>query len=458
MNDMSEPFETTPPPPPREPSDATTSAAPSSPFPPAAGDGIKQSRVYAMLAMLMLVYALNIIDRQLVNILADPISRELGLSDTQIGLMTGLAFALFYTTLGIPLARYSDNRRTDRVSLISVCLAFWSIMTALCGAAQNFAQIFLTRIGVGAGEAGCLPAATSLISDMVPRYKRARAMAVFGMGLPLGTLCGLAIGGMLVDQLGWRWAFLILGLPGVLFALILRWAMRDPRRQGSAKLNEATTAIPIMEVIREILASRSFMWMLAGSCASAFLTYGKGVWQVIFLIRVHDLSATQIGLWLGITGGVLGILGTWIGGWAADRFGGRKASSYLLLPIIGSAFSFPLYLLGYTAEAWWVAIALISIPQLLNAFGFGPTFTIINGVVRPQSRGMAVAIKLFVQTIIGLGFGPLMFGVASDLLQPHFGDESVRIVLLVTAGLCLIAAICDWRASRHLERELQYLG
>lgn len=407
--------------------------------------------------LLLLVYMFNFIDRQIVNILAESISQELNLSDTQIGLMTGLSFALFYTVLGIPLARFADRPRTNRVTLISICLALWSAMTAVGAFAQSFWHLLAARVGVGAGEAGCTPAAASLIADLFPSERRARAMAFYGLGLPIGSLIGLAVGGLVSDAYGWRTALLVVGLPGVALACIIPLVIREPRLAHFEAGNPRPVQAPLREVLREIVGSRAFMWMLIGSTASAFLAYGKGVWQIVYLIRTHDLSPGVVGVGLGIATGLMGICGTWLGGWLGDRFGVKNPRHYLTAPIIGALVSVPILLLAYTTEIPWLAVSLIAVPSLLGGLGFGPTFATIQGLMRPQSRAMAVSVKLFVQTLIGLGLGPLAFGMMSDSIKPIAGEDSVQWVLLLGVPLLLAGAFGDWRASLHMKRELKYL-
>lgn len=228
-------------------------------------------RARAAIFLLLLIYTLNLLDRQILNILAEPISKDLLLSDTQIGVMTGLSFALFYTMMGIPLARLADDQRADRVTLVSVCLTVWSGMTALCGLAQNFWQLLGFRVGVASGEAGCTPAATSLITDLVPTQRRARAMGILGLGVPLGSLLGMLAGGLISDAHGWRTALLVAGLPGLMIAALFRFLIRDPRRlRLHAGSSEMLPKVALGEVLREIAASRAFVWMLVGSCATTF--------------------------------------------------------------------------------------------------------------------------------------------------------------------------------------------
>ncbi len=233
--------------------------------------------VRVTLWILLIVYIFNFIDRQIVNILAEPIRLELGLSDTQIGLMTGLAFALFYTILGLPIARFSDRPTTHRPKLIAAALATWSAMTALCGMAQNFVQLLLARIGVGIGEAGCTPPAHSLIADMVEPKKRSSALAFYALGIPVGTLLGMMIGGLLADFVGWRRAFFIVGVPGVLLAIVVAWVLKEPRRhltQAQAASNAQQT-MPLGQAVRSVMGSRAFVLLLVAGSAAAFLAYGR---------------------------------------------------------------------------------------------------------------------------------------------------------------------------------------
>ena len=424
---------------------ADTTAAPSA---------ISDRRARYVLWVLLLVYVLNFLDRQVVVILAEPIKRDLGLSDTQVGLMAGLAFALLYTVLGFPLARYADRPRSDRVGLIAISLALWSAATALCGLSTTFVQLLAARVGVGIGEAGCTPAAHSLISQMVKPEKRSSALALYGMGIPIGSLLGLVLGGLLADVLGWRHTFLILGLPGLAVALLVWLTIKDPRRLSGPAPLETVARPPLSEALKEMRASKAFVAIFVAAAVVAFLGYGKGVWTTIFFMRSHGLSPGQVGVWLGLGGGASGVFGTWLGGYLAERFGGKDPRKMLMGPIIGMSIAFPFLLLAYTVTDWRLAILLVCIPTVFNSLSYGPAFAIIQGVIRPQNRAMAVAVVSFGQSLVGLGLGPLGFGMLSDAITPLAGPQSVRWVLLGAAFLGLIPAYFFWRASRHLAREL----
>jgi MFS family permease len=415
------------------------------------------SSTRAMMWTLLLVYTLNFLDRQILNILAEPIKADLGLSDTQLGLLAGPAFALFYAVLGIPIARYADRGGVNRVRLISASLAIWSGMTVLCGFAQNFWQMALARIGVGVGEAGCTPAAHSLISDAVPPERRASAISFYGMGVPIGSLLGLVIGGVVNDLYGWRVALMLVGAPGLLLAILLPLLISEPRRAGLARDAAVATAptMPLGAAVKEIFSSRAYLLLLVAASFAAFLSYGKGLWTISLFIRSHGMSTTEVGIIGAIALGLAGVLGTYLGGWAADRFGQINRRHILTLPAVGMAVAAPIQFLGYGAPLWWVAGLLILVPTILNAAYYGPAYSCVQGLVRKELRAVAASLMLFGQNLIGLGLGPLAFGMLSDWLAPQAGSESVRWVLFGAAWLGLIPAFFFWRASLRLTAELK---
>ena len=413
-----------------------------------------QQSLRVVLWLLLIVYIFNFLDRQIVNILAEPIRRDLGLSDTQIGLMTGIAFAAFYTVLGLPIARFADRPTTNRSGLISVALATWSGMTALCGMAGNFWQLLLARIGVGVGEAGCTPAAHSLISDLAPPERRASAISFYSLGIPIGSLLGMVIGGFLADAYGWRVAFFVVGAPGILLSLVIWFVLKDPRKHATFNAATARTPLSNREALREIFASRAFIYLLIAGSAAAFLGYGKATWTTIFFQRTHNLSPGEVGFWFGVGGGIAGIIGTWGAGWIADRFGAVNRRHVLTAPAIGMALAIPIAIAAYFQDDWRWALVLILMPTLLNSLYVGPTYSCAQGLVRPQARAVASAALLFAQNLIGLGLGPLFFGMLSDGIKPWAGEESVRYVLYAAAFMGLIPAFFFWRASLRLNDEL----
>ena len=355
----------------------------------AAGKPANSLRV--TLWILLIVYIFNFLDRQIVNILAEPIARDLGLADWQIGVMTGIAFAAFYTFLGVPIARFADRPTTNRVSLISLSLVIWSGMTAISGMAQNFVQLLLARIGVGVGEAGCTPAAHSLIADLAPPEKRASAISFYSLGIPIGGLLGMVIGGLVADAYGWRAAFFLAGIPGILMALVVWLVLRDPRMANLTK-GQAAPAVPsIWVAFREVVSSRAFVYLMIAGTAAAFLGYGKATWTTIFFQRTHNLTPGEVGFWFGIGGGIAGVLGTWAGGWFADRYGKTNRRHVLTAPAIGMTLAIPLALAAYWVQNWWVALLLIMLPSVLNGLYLGPTYSCAQGLVPVRARAMAAA-------------------------------------------------------------------
>ncbi len=411
-----------------------------------------------MLWTLLVVYVFNFLDRQIVNILAEPIRKDLNLSDTQIGLMTGLAFALFYTVLGLPIARYADKPTTDRGRLIAVALAIWSAMTALCGLAQNFAQLLLARIGVGVGEAGCTPAAHSLIADRVPAERRASAMAFYALGIPLGSLLGMVIGGYLADVLGWRKAFMLVGAPGVLLALFVVMLVKDKGRLAAAAGKPVHAPESMAVTLKSLLSSRTFLILLAAASACSFLSYGKTTWTTIFFQRTHGMTPGEVGFWFGLWGGLAGMLGTFLGGWLADKFGKIDRRHVITAPAIGMAIAVPIAISAYFATDWRIALVLLMLPTVLNSLYYGPVFSSTQGLVPLRHRAMASAVLLFCQNLIGLGLGPLFFGMLSDFLKPEFGAESVRYVLYGAACLGFVPAVLFWMLRPRLHAELDQQG
>jgi predicted MFS family arabinose efflux permease len=408
--------------------------------------------VTVTLWILLIVYIFNFIDRQIVNILAEPIAKDLDLSDTQIGLMTGIAFALFYTVLGLPIARYADRPGTNRPRLIAAALAIWSGMTALCGLANSFTHLLLARVGVGVGEAGCTPAAHSLISDLVPKEKRASALGFYALGIPVGTVLGMIIGGLLVDALGWRHAFMIVGLPGLAMALVVLLFLRDPRHQMAAEA--PASRMDTGAALKAIFGSKAMVLLLAAASFAAFLSYGKATWATIFFQRTYGLSPGEVGLYFGIVNGAGGILGTWMSGKIADRYGHTNRKHVLTAAAWGMLLVAPTAILGYSMADWRAALFILFVPTFLGSLYYGPTYSSVQGLTSPQSRAMASAVLLFFQNLIGLGLGPLAFGMLSDAIKPSFGEDSVRYVLYAASLMSLIPAFFFWRCSLRLNEEL----
>lgn len=416
----------------------------------------KRSGLGLTLGVLLLVYVFNFLDRQIVTILAEPIARDLDLSDTQIGVLTGLSFALFYSTLGLPIARFADRPRTDRVTLIAVAVAVWSLATAACGGARSFVQLALARVFVGAGEAGGTPPAHSLITDIAAPEQRARAFALYQLGPPIGGLIGMVAGGFMADELGWRMAFVLVGLPGVLLALLVVLLLRDPRRDGRQGLH--ALPLPLGQALRRILASKAMRLLLTTAGFASFATYGVLIWTTIFFQRSHHLTPAETGLWFGLVNGIGSIVGVWLGGQIGDRHRAAGAQHLLTIPAAGQALSVPFLLAALFVGDWRLSMILFFPAIVLNWLYVAPYYSAVQGLVPPAARAVASAAILLMQNLIGLGLGPVVLGYCSDLLKPSYGADSVRYVLLAAGLVSLVAAALLWRARRHLPGELDRHG
>lgn len=438
-----------------------------SPTAPAASPVSPRYRRYA-LSVLLVIYILNFLDRQIVAILAEPIKHDLGLADWQLGVMTGLAFAVFYTVLGIPIARLAETGNRPRI--IASAAAVWSLFTIACGFTQNFVQLVLCRIGVGVGEAGCTPPAHSLISDYTPREKRASALAFYSLGTPIGGLVGMAMGGVIADLWGWRAAFLVAGAPGILMAIVAATTLSEPRRKLHADLAAQRAARPsFAEAMAEIRGKRTF-WLIAFAAAiKAFIGYGAAAFLAPFFFRNHatELAGIAADFGLGVTGflgialgivlGVTGAIGTFMGGYLADRYGTRDLRAYVAIPAVSTLMGIPFYVGGLLVDSAWLALFLFAFPPVLNTLWYGPGYAAVQGLVRPESRATATAVLLFLINLIGLGLGPLGVGAVSDLISGPMGlgtAEGVRWSLMIFIMFGAVASGLFWLARRTIREEM----
>ena len=417
---------------------------------------VGESRAYSayVLALLALLYTLNFLDRQVINILAESIKRDLGISDTELGLLTGTAFGIFYSVLGVPIARLAD--RWNRVNIISLSLLLWSGLTALCGVAQSYLQLFLLRLGVGIGEAGGSPPAQSLISDYFPYTRRATAMAVFTLGVPIGSFLGFLIGGIVDDLWGWRAAFFVAGAPGIVLVLLIKLTLKEPvRGQADGVPAEAREDLaPVGPTLRALFARRSYIRLVLGGTFGILMVYISGAWLPPFFIRVHGMTAGEIGAWLALSVGAGGAIGSIGGGILSDQLRKRYPRPEIWILAISTALTCPLLLLTVLAQD--LSFALVGL-FLLNMFAFvwiGPTSATIQRVVPIRSRSLAVGIQLSVANIISLTFGPPIVGYISDALRPEYGAESIRYALAIASVAAFGGTACYLSAGRHVLRDI----
>lgn len=405
-----------------------------------------------VLVLLTLVYALNFIDRQILVILQESIKVDMDLSDSQLGLLTGFAFAIFYVSVGIPIARWADlgNRR----NIVSLAVAVWSGMTALSGFTQNFWQLLLARIGVGVGEAGGSPPSHSMISDYYPVEQRGSALSFYSTGVYLGILFGFLIGGWINSEFGWRVAFFVVGVPGFLVALLVRFTIREPVRGG---LEGRALELPATfgETLRTLKGFGSFKLFAVAAGLNAFSSYGIGNFTPSFLIRSHGFSSLEVGTSLALITGIGGALGTYMGGVLADRYGANDKRWYLWISGIPAACSVPLMFTAVFIGDPRLALGFLFFATMLGAFYLGPTIAISHTLVSPSMRAMASAILFFILNLIGLGLGPLVVGMISDMLAPAYGSESLRYALGIVSFVNLISAAFFFLAARKLLADLK---
>lgn len=424
-------------------------------------------RTYAA-CLLLVIYILNFIDRQVINILAEPIKRDLGLADWQVGLMSGFAFALFYTVLGIPIARLAERR--NRPLIIAASLTAWSGFTALCGFARSFGQLCLLRVGVGVGEAGCTPPAQALISEYFPKEKRASALAFYALGVPLGTLLGMAFGGVIADAFGWRDAFMLVGAPGLVAAVLVTFTLRETRPELTADLQAVAPALPTRQAFAVLARKRTF-WLLA--CAVGFkvlFTDGQAPFTAAFFLRSHPAEMASLaarfglkpigflGIVIGLMTGVFGAVSTWLGGVLADRAAARDVRDVVVVPALAIIITVPAYIAAVLVSDARLAFALMAVQSFTNCFWAGPVYATTHGIVPKHLRATATSVLILVINLMGMGSGPVFVGAISDLFSGPLGfgpAEGLRAALICAALASLAGAALYWTARRTIVADLE---
>ena len=399
------------------------------------------------LALLVAVFALNFMDRQIVAVLSEPIKHELGLSDAQVGLLYGLAFALVYSAAGIPIARWAD--RADRARIINASLVLFSLMTIACGLAASYAQLLAARIGVAVGEGGTNPASHSLIADLYPEGSRATAMGVFALGPNAGILLGFAFGGAIGQAFGWRAALVAAGAAGLAFALLTTWLLKDAQRGAAPRAPQ-----DFANAVRSLFRHRSMRQLFMGGAVMSVAVYAAIGWLPAFLIRSHGFGTASAGLALAFLLGGLGAAGTLAGGWLADRLGARDAAWRLRVVALAQLVSVPFWLGALLAGQPAAALALLAVPAAALCFYLAPSFAAVQSLAEPATRALAAALLIMVGSLIGLGIGPLAVGLLSDALRPAYGSDSLRLALLVVVPLLAWSAAHYFAASRSLAADL----
>jgi len=410
-------------------------------------------RSYA-LSLFLLVYIINFVDRQIFGILIEPIRLEIDLSDTQLGLLGGIAFAIFYTFAGIPIARWADVG--VRKNIVALALVIWSVMTMFTSTAKGFGTLLIARVGVGIGEAGCSPPIHSLISDMYPEEERATALSTYALGIPIGAAIGTLVGGWIGEYFGWRMAFMVVGLPGIIVAIVVFFTVREPPRGHSEPdhVQVQKDLVPLADTLRFLWSLRAFRHLSFAGALHAFVGYGVGLFIPAFFMRVHGFGLAETSTYLFLIG-LTGIIGTYLGGYLGDRMGKKDKRWYMGIPGIATIISVPFAVLFYTTGDPMLAIVLAIPGAILGPMYLGPTFAMTQTLVPPAMRSTASAILLFVLNLIGLGLGPVFAGFLSDTLRPGYGEESIRYSLLILAVTGNIwSALHYYLASRTLREDL----
>jgi len=407
-----------------------------------------------VLVVLTLVYTFNFIDRQLLSILQEAIKLDLSLSDAQLGLLTGFAFAMFYVTAGIPIARLAD--RSNRRNIVAVSVGLWSFMTAISGFVQNYLQLLLARVGVGVGEAGGSPPSHSIVSDIFPKKQRASALAFYSTGVNLGILFGFLFGGWLNEFFGWRVAFMVVGVPGIMLAILVRTTVREPVRGLVENKQASDKQVPFKDVITLLWQRKTFRHMALACGLNAFAGYGTVNWLASFFIRTHEMSTGELGTWLALSTGLFGAIGVLIGGILGDKLGGRDKRWYTWIPGLATIMVVPFMIIVLLTDNQYVALVCVFIPGTLQNVYLGNSIATTHNLVGLRWRSTASAILFFILNVIGLGMGPFAVGLLSDFLAPTLGAESLRYSMLALLPTVMIwSSIHFYLASRTMLKELE---
>jgi MFS transporter, Spinster family, sphingosine-1-phosphate transporter len=410
-----------------------------------------------VLFMMFIMYFLNALDRNIINILQQSIKEEFHLMDWQLGVMTGFAFALFFSIIGIMTARLIDSGAL-RTTILAAGLALWSVATALCGFAQNYWQLLFSRGAVGVGEGTFGPSVVTLISDYFGRTERARAIGIYQLGLPVASLIGFSAGGWIAHRYGWRAALLMVGLPGLIVALIIKVTVKEPPRGLSdGKLAKLEAALSIRQVFMTVTKKKTVVHLLAAASLASFSTVGGIIWLPSFLQRAFGLNAGQVGATWGIVAGLTGMVASFGGGWLVDRFGARNPKYFMLIPALAMAICLPFHVLAMLSGNFWLCIALLIVPATLNTSWFPSALSSTQGLAPLAMRALLSMFVAFVSILVGQGIAPPAIGALSDLLGTHMGNpvEGLRWALIAAGIFYPWSALHFWLASRSIQGDLE---
>lgn len=430
-----------------------TFAAPVAPTEPSASRSISSSRANYALAVLTVIYVLNYADRTVLSLLLDSIKKDFHLSDTVLGLISGFGFVLFYSVLGLPIARWAD--RYSRRFILATGLVVWSAATFCSGLARNGWQLAITRFGVGAGEAGGIAPSHSMLADLFPKGKLPRALAILTAGSQIGVFVGAVLAGYVNQHYGWRMAFFAAGLPGIAVAILFRLTVREPARGAMEGPRASANLFSIAETVRFLLQQRSFVFITLGGSLMAVTFYGFQVWTPAFLHRVRHLNSATIGAYQGTVSGIFGVTGVLIGGFLAERLGKRDVRWRVYVPALAAMLAGPadllfLFMPSLRGSLFFWAVAIMS-----TAAYMGPTYAVYQNVSKVRMRAFASATFLFCGNVLGLGVGSWLIGAMSDSWRSQHGDEAIRYALAVASVIAVAAGALFWVGSRYVARDIE---
>jgi len=431
-----------------------------------------ESKAYLgwVMFLLVVVYTFSFVDRSIISILAIPIQQELGVTDFQMGLMRGLSFAILYSTLGVPVAWIAD--RYNRVWIVGIALAAWSAMTAICGLAGNAIQLFFARMGVGVGEAGGIAPSYSIISDYFPPHKRATMLAIFSFGIPIGSAVGIFYGGVMAALYGWRMAFFVIGILGILLVPLFLLTVREPKRGRFDSQKSSIKPAKFREVLQTLLGKKSFWLLSFGAASSSIVGYGVFSWLPTFLVRSYGeqlsdflsfLPASMVpagappvlfaAYFFGTIMLVGGIIGIFMGGYLSDKLGVKNKSAYATVPSIAFFLTIPFYITGMLTTSLTLLFFILLFPIAFSLAWLGPVVSAIQHIVPTSMRATATAVFLLINNLLGLAIGDPLLGKISDVLKEPYGDDSLRYTILFGSVLYLVAAILFFLAVKPLKKD-----
>lgn len=417
---------------------------------------------YYLLILLTVVATFNYLDRGVLALAMESIKQDFQLSDSQLGFMSGFAFALFYAIAGIPIARWADRGNRNHVVVLTTGL--WSAMVAISGLVTSFTQLLLVRIGVGVGESGCVPPAQSLISDYFDRTERPRAFSIYWISAPLSMILSFLVGGWLIEQYGWRMTFIIIGVPGILLAVLVKFTLHEPRLKRLSDVQENITTKAdnkgnpdsLKIVITTLLRKPAFRHLVFGFCIGYFFGVGIGVWIPTFFMRTHGMEASELGVWLAVTWGIVGMLFTFLGGVLATRYAANKEGLQMRCAAVVCLLCTVFHALCYLSTNKYIALVNVSVVVgVLIPVISAVVYSAIQSLVEERMRAVAMAFIFMLANLIGMGLGPMVVGILSDVLEPSFGQESLRYALLLFSPGYLWCAFHNWRVADTIEDEIR---